>query len=134
MFTLLATTVRAYPGAPRSPGDLEGSRSGRGGVAHRDVAHARGGRPPAQPRDHVVDRVRLALDVRRDAAVGLVAHPPGHAEALGRVLRLPPERDTLDAAADAHLYRGRAHGSIMVHGPRHPPGGARRTPPRRAGL
>src|SRR6185436_8818145 len=111
MFRLPLATHRAYPGAPRSPGDLEGIGPRRRGVAHGDVGDPRGRRARAQPHDHVVDRVRLALDVRRDAAVGLVAHPPGHAELLGRVLRLPPERDTLDAAADAHLYRGRAHGS-----------------------
>ena len=45
------------------------------------------------------------------AAVRLVAHPSGHPELLGRVLRLPPERHPLDAPGDPDLDGGARSGS-----------------------
>jgi hypothetical protein len=57
-------------------------------------------RSPATELDHLLDRVRLALEDRLDGALGRVADPARYPRRLGAALGGVPEEDSLDAPTD----------------------------------
>ncbi|VXC31141.1 hypothetical protein NOCARDAX2BIS_50111 [Nocardioides sp. AX2bis] len=102
-----------------SGADVEGRGSVRLGLPLVHTLHARRRGPLARPGHHLVDGLGRSLDVQRDRAVGLVAHPADQSELLCPGAGRGAVADALDVAADHEAYGGGAAGRTgrgVAHG------------------
>src|SRR5213592_2156858 len=89
--------------------DLEADEPLRLLVDDVDACHGRAARPVAAEADEGVDRVRVSLEDRLDAAVGAIADPAADGARSRRAGHRETEADALHTALDADPATHRQH-------------------------